>query len=157
MLYNWLSSRCFMLCIYTCLWLRGPFYLVERNQMCLNIDKTNFMLFTPKRFSRAMDALLIDGKRIMEVSETKFLGVIIDNKLNWKPHISICEIMCVPKLQKALALYWRLEKYSIMKLYPRCIIPLYIHTWIIVYMYGVEPTTRIWKISVYYKIRSFAL
>ena len=34
-----------------------------------------------------MDALLIDGKRIMEVSETKFLGVIIDNKLNWKPHI----------------------------------------------------------------------
>ena len=26
-------------------------------------------------------------KRIMEVNETKFLGVIIDNKLNWKPHI----------------------------------------------------------------------
>ena len=60
---------------------------VKANKLSLNIDKTNFMLFTPKRFSRAMDALLIDGKRIMEVSETKFLGVIIDNKLNWKPHI----------------------------------------------------------------------
>ena len=60
---------------------------VKANKLSLNIDKTNFMLFTPKRFSRAMDALLIDGKRIMEVSETKFLGVIIDNRLNWKPHI----------------------------------------------------------------------
>ena len=60
---------------------------VKANKLSLNIDKTNFMLFTPKRFSRVMDVLLIDGKRIMEVSETKFLGVIIDNKLNWKPHI----------------------------------------------------------------------
>ena len=60
---------------------------VKANKLSLNIDKTNFMLFTPKRFSRVMDVLLIDGKRIMEVNETKFLGVIIDNKLNWKPHI----------------------------------------------------------------------
>ena len=43
------------------------------------------MLFTPQRFSRIV--LLIDRKRIMEVSETKFLGIIIDNKLNWKPDI----------------------------------------------------------------------
>ena len=34
-----------------------------------------------------MGVLLIDGKCIMEVSETKFLGVIIDSKLNWKLHI----------------------------------------------------------------------
>ena len=41
------------------------------NKLSLNIDKTNFMLFTQKRFSRVMDVLLIDGKRIMEVSEQK--------------------------------------------------------------------------------------
>ena len=34
-----------------------------------------------------MDELQIEGKRIMEVHETKFLGVIIDDKLSWKPHI----------------------------------------------------------------------
>ena len=34
-----------------------------------------------------MDELRIEGKRIMEVHETKFLGVFIDNKLSWKPHI----------------------------------------------------------------------
>ena len=29
----------------------------------------------------------IDGNTIKEVSETKFLGVIIDNRLSWIPHI----------------------------------------------------------------------
>ena len=127
---------------------------VKANKLSLNIDKTNFMLFTPKRFSRAMDALLIDGKRIMEVSETKFLGVIIDNKLNWKPHIRhVCT-----KVAKGIGIILKARKvFNHETLSTLYIIPLYIHTWIIVYMYGVEPTTRIWKISVYYKIRSFAL
>ena len=102
---------------------------VKANKLSLNIDKTKFMLFTPKRFSRAMDVLLINGKRIMEVSETKFLGVIIDNKLNWKPHI---RYVCT-KVAKGIGIILKARKYSIMKLYPRCIIPLYIHTWIIVY------------------------
>ena len=35
-----------------------------------------------------MDDLLTGGNRISEVNETKFLGVIIDNKLNWSPHIT---------------------------------------------------------------------
>ena len=34
-----------------------------------------------------MDELQIEGKWIIEVHETKFLGVFIDNKLSWKPHI----------------------------------------------------------------------
>ena len=60
---------------------------VKANKLSLNIDKTNFMLFTPKHFSRNMDGLLINGNQITEVNETKFLGVIIDNKLTWCPHI----------------------------------------------------------------------
>ena len=61
---------------------------VKAKELSLNIEKTNFMLVTPKLFSRTMDDLLIDGNRISEVNETKFLGVIIDNKLNWSPHIT---------------------------------------------------------------------
>ena len=60
---------------------------VKANKLSLNIDKTNFMLFTPKHFSHDMDGLLINGNQITEVNETKFLGVIIDNKLTWCPHI----------------------------------------------------------------------
>ena len=61
---------------------------VKANKLSFNIDKTYSMLFTPKRFPRNMDDIIIDGKQIMEVNETKFLGVIIDNNLNWKPHIT---------------------------------------------------------------------
>ena len=56
---------------------------VKANKLSLNVDKTNFMLFTPKCSQRNMDDLLINGIRISEVSDTKFLGVIIDDKLNW--------------------------------------------------------------------------
>ena len=44
---------------------------VKANKLSLNIEKTDLMLFTPKRFPRTMDDL-IDGNRISEVNETKF-------------------------------------------------------------------------------------
>ena len=60
---------------------------VNANKLSLNIDKTNFMLFTPRNSSRCIDDIVINGIRIAEVTETKFLGVIIDNKLKWSTHI----------------------------------------------------------------------
>ena len=60
---------------------------VKANKLSLNVEKTNFMLFSLKCFPRNMDDLLIDGNRISEVNETKFLWVILDNKLNWSLHI----------------------------------------------------------------------
>ena len=56
---------------------------VKAKKLSLNVEKTNFMSFTPKCFSRNMDDLLINGNRISDVNETKFPGVIIDNKLSW--------------------------------------------------------------------------
>ena len=61
---------------------------VKANKLSINIDKTNVMLFTPKCVPRSIKGIFIDGNRIMEVTETKFLGVIIDCKLNWSPHIT---------------------------------------------------------------------
>ena len=60
---------------------------VNANKLPLNIDKTNFMLFTPKNFSHCIDDIVINQIKIQEVKETKFLGVIIDNKLKWSAHI----------------------------------------------------------------------
>ena len=60
---------------------------VKANKLSLNIDKTNFMLFTPKCFSSTMGNILIDGHPISEVWETKFLEVIIENNLTWSAHI----------------------------------------------------------------------
>ena len=69
-----------------------------------------------------MGVVLVDGKRVMEVSGTKAPGVI-DNKLNWKPHIRYVRT----KVAKGMH-YIEGYKYSIIKHYPICIIPLYIHT-----------------------------
>ena len=63
------------------------YYWVKANKLSLNVDKTNFMLFTPKHFSRSMGNIYINGTCIIEVTETKFLGVIIDYKLNWSSYI----------------------------------------------------------------------
>ena len=61
---------------------------VNDNELSLNIDKTNFMLFMPKSFSHCTEHIVMNQTRIQEVKETKFLGVIIDNKLKWSAHIT---------------------------------------------------------------------
>ena len=96
---------------------------VKANKLSLNVDKTNFKLFTPKCFPRNMNEFQINGSRISEVNETKFLGVIIDNKLKWPPHIMYIS----KKLQRALALSWRLEKFLTMKHFLPCTMHSFIH------------------------------
>ena len=64
------------------------------------------MLFTPKGFSRDMDYISIDGHRIEEVRQTKFLGVILDNKLNWHAH---CDYIC-SKMSKGIGIIIKARK-----------------------------------------------
>ena len=45
------------------------------------------MIFSRKKSGCQLD-LRIDNQIIKETPTTKFLGVYIDNKLNWKTHIS---------------------------------------------------------------------
>ena len=58
------------------------------NKLSLNIKKTHFMCFSAKNKSRPGISLQIDREAIAEVNKSKFLGVVVDNKLSWKDHIS---------------------------------------------------------------------
>ena len=60
---------------------------VNANKLSLNIYKANFIVFMPKYSSPCADHIVINQTRIQEVKETKFLVVIIDNKLKWSAHI----------------------------------------------------------------------
>ena len=77
---------------------------LEANYLHINIKKSNFINFTSPRskisfsnyihFSRidsvvtfGDSAIRFGSKIIKQVKETKFLGVIIDEKLNWKSHV----------------------------------------------------------------------
>ena len=57
------------------------------NKLSLNIKKTHYMMFCRRKKLYHDVKLLIDGQAIDEVQKTKFLGIIIDNKLTWKWHI----------------------------------------------------------------------
>ena len=56
------------------------------NKLSLNLNKTKFMIFGHQR-REANILLSLDGVFIDRVSEFRFLGVIIDDKLTWKAHI----------------------------------------------------------------------
>ena len=58
------------------------------NKLSLNIKKTHFMLFRTKGKKITGDvSIKISNQEVTQVDHTKFLGVIIDNKLNWSYHI----------------------------------------------------------------------
>ena len=105
---------------------------VRVNKLSLNIEKTNFMLFTPNGFSRNMNCINIDGHRVEEVTQTKFLGVILDNKLNWHAH---CEYIC-GKMSKGIGIIIKARKVfnetTLLSLYNSLILPYVsycIHVW----------------------------
>ena len=55
-------------------------------QLSLNISKTNFLHF--KKSKHDLDITLnFAGKKLDKPDHVKFLGIIIDSKLNWKNHI----------------------------------------------------------------------
>ena len=62
------------------------------NKLSLNSDKTKVILFQSQ--SRALpdntsQSIYLEGQKIEQVSVQKFLGVYIDQLLNWRHHISL--------------------------------------------------------------------
>jgi hypothetical protein len=60
----------------------------KANKLSLNVNKTNFMLFRNKHDNRRFPDfnIEIDNANITHVSNTKFLGVKLDERLTWKQH-----------------------------------------------------------------------
>ena len=57
---------------------------LEANRLALNIDKTNYVIFhSPTNNVR----IKLGSKPISRVNSIKYLGVLIDSTLSWKPHI----------------------------------------------------------------------
>ena len=76
------------------------------NKLLINLDKTNCMLFSNKHKQTNLTIKLND--HILErVSETKYLGIIIDDKLSWKPHIKYLSV----KVSKSIAILKLVKNY----------------------------------------------
>ena len=85
------------------------------NKLSLNVSKTNFMIFNNSRTESNVN-IFINETAIEQVTSTKFLGVLIDNQLTWKLHISRVKnklIKCVAILFKVRHLLCKESLYLI--------------------------------------------
>lgn len=64
---------------------------LNSNKLSLNISKTHYLIFTRKK-NPVNISIYLCGDKLERCSSTKFLGVIVDEKLCWKEHISyVCK------------------------------------------------------------------
>lgn len=59
----------------------------KANKLSLNVNKTNYVIFTTKKKQTPDINVDIDGIKVNRVKSTKFLGVILDEYLTWSDHI----------------------------------------------------------------------
>ena len=92
------------------------------NRLSLNIAKTNYMQFG-NYCKKTNIYIKVDNTILDRVYVTKFLGILIYDKLNWKEHIG----MIKSKLSKTIAVIYRakylLDKNSLFVLYCSLFLP----------------------------------
>ena len=80
---------------------------MQRNRLSLNVEKSSFMLIHNKK-SKNNIKLQINNSTIQRTEYTKYLGVLVDEKLRWKTHID----QVVKKLSKCMWAICRLRRYT---------------------------------------------
>ena len=88
-----------------------------KNQLHINLEKCTYMHFRPRynndnrqtcnRADSSEPCLKLLDKTLKKVDKVKFLGVIIDEKLNWGPHIEHLQ----NKLKSSILMIKRIHKY----------------------------------------------
>ena len=82
---------------------------LNANKISLNRSKTELMIFKPKRKAINFDIKIkINGHKLIPSKVVKYLGVFIDDELNWKHHINfVCS-----KLKRANGALSKLRHFS---------------------------------------------
>lgn len=75
------------------------------NALTLNIQKTHFIDFSKKQTRDEPLVLEINGEKLSEATETKYLGMIIQNNLRWDKHIQ----MIIKKINSKLPVFYQLR------------------------------------------------
>ena len=75
----------------------------KANKLTLNLNKTNYMIFNPKPNKPTDTTIYFENKALPRVNNTKFLGIWLDDQLNWKCHLTHLQL----KLKSNLSLLKR--------------------------------------------------
>ena len=103
------------------------------NKLSLNIKKTHYMIFRKRKKDSLNVKLSIDGELINEVDKTKFLGVLIDNKLTWKQHIAYVSGKIARGIVMIIKARQYLNKQGLISLYYSFIYPFLISLIVIIF------------------------
>lgn len=60
---------------------------LKEKKLMLNVKKTKYMIIRNQRKTDSEESISIDGEDIERVEVTKYLGVMVDEKLNFKDHV----------------------------------------------------------------------
>ena len=85
---DWHRDETLYIYIYIYTWFNG-------NKLSLNLTKTKYTFFHPKFYSDdiplRLPTLKINNSIIKRESTVRFLGVLLDENLTWRPHIDLIE------------------------------------------------------------------
>ena len=117
---------------------------LKNNKLVPNVNKTKLMLFTPRPVKSLPD-IFFNGERLEWVSDIKYLGIVIDNKLSFVLQASEVH----RKLSKMQGIFYSLSslmpKETLMTIYYALVYPLLIQNIII---YGGVPLANVRSIQV---------
>ena len=82
-------------------WLRA-------NKLSLNYNKTTFMLLTLRKHNPASFKVIINNHNISPEDNLKYLGVLLDKKFSWKPHVQKVKT----QLSRACGILSKLKHYT---------------------------------------------
>jgi len=79
---------------------------LKANKICLNVDKTKYILFTYRK-DVVLSPILIDNSRIGETEHIKFLGILLDKSLSFKNHVNYIS----SKISKSIGILYKLRHF----------------------------------------------
>ena len=93
------------------------------NKLSLNVSKTNYMVFGKTKGVSDNCHININDVELEQVSSTKFLGIYIDNKLNWHKHILHVENKIAKSVSIMYKVKYLLDEAALLTIYTSLILP----------------------------------
>ena len=113
----------------------------KMNKMKLNIDKTKYMILNSRNVDNCN--VIIDDTCLDQIMEIKYLGVIIDNKLNFKSHLDYICKKIAKKLYFFRSIRNKLSVYTSIKIFNSIIKPHFEFCSTIMLMFNNEMVKRL--------------
>ena len=78
------------------------------NKLSLSIERSNYVIYhtSRRKISNAFNNIIIQNSTIKRVTKVEYLGLVIDEHMNWRPHVNkVCA-----KLAKYFSVFYNIRK-----------------------------------------------